>query len=137
MVQEIITDKDSSMNAIYSKHFPEGTITYCANHCAKTLHKDLQKIKQNKCQVMYITKKIEVLTYTMLLQCRADGLEKCKRMSDPFLGSCKAALNNLISGDIIKESKDPYTAFSQGILNFHHHYCLDEHSSSWCIHEKV
>ena len=51
VVQEIITDKDSSMNAIYSKHFPEGTITYCANHCAKTLHKDLQKIKQNKCQV--------------------------------------------------------------------------------------
>lgn len=53
VVSEIITDKDSSMNAIYCKHFPEGTITYCANHCAKTLHKDLQKIKQNKCQVRY------------------------------------------------------------------------------------
>lgn len=41
-VQEIITDKDSAMNAIYSKHFPESTNTYCANHCAKTMHKDLQ-----------------------------------------------------------------------------------------------
>lgn len=41
VVQEVITDKDSSMNAIYCKHFPEGTITYCANHCAKTMHKDL------------------------------------------------------------------------------------------------
>ena len=35
VVCEVITDKDSSMNAIYCKHFPEGTITYCANHCAK------------------------------------------------------------------------------------------------------
>ena len=39
------------MNAVYSKHFPEGTITYCANHCAKNLHKDLFKIKPSKCQV--------------------------------------------------------------------------------------
>lgn len=34
VVHEIITDKDSAMNAMY---FPEGTFTYCANHCAKTL----------------------------------------------------------------------------------------------------
>ena len=54
VVSEIITDKDSSMNAIYCKYFPEGTITYCANHCAKTMHKDLHKIKQNKCQVRSI-----------------------------------------------------------------------------------
>ena len=51
VVTEVITDKDSSMNAIYCKHFPEGTITYCANHCAKTLHTDLQKVRQIKCQV--------------------------------------------------------------------------------------
>ena len=50
-VKEIVTDKDSSMNAIYCRHYPEGTITYCSNHCAKTLHKDLQKVKQNKCEV--------------------------------------------------------------------------------------
>ena len=76
VVREIITDKDSSMNAIYSKHFPEGTITYCANHCAKTLHKDLQKIKQNKCQVMYNGKQKkmylasttqQVLTYCLMV----------------------------------------------------------------------
>ena len=51
VVSEIITDKDSSVNGIFTKHFPEGTITYCANHCAKTMHKDLQKIKQSKCDV--------------------------------------------------------------------------------------
>ena len=50
-VSEMVTDKDGSMNAIYCRHFPEGTITYCSNHCAKTLHNDLQKVKQNKCQV--------------------------------------------------------------------------------------
>ena len=58
-------------------------------------------------------------------------------MTDPFIGSCKAALNNLISSDRIQESEDPYKDFFQGILNFHSHYCLDEHSSSWCHHEKV
>lgn len=51
VVSEIVTDKDSSMNAIYCRHFPEGTITYCSNHCSKTLHKDLLKIKQAKCGV--------------------------------------------------------------------------------------
>ena len=53
IVGEIITDKDSSVNAIFCRHFPEGTITYCSNHCAKTLHKDLQRIKQNKCEASY------------------------------------------------------------------------------------
>ena len=33
---ELVTDKDSSMNAIYCHHFPEGTIMYCSNHSAKT-----------------------------------------------------------------------------------------------------
>ena len=50
-IKEIITDKDSSTNAIFCRHFPEGTIIYCHNHCAKTLHKDLEKIKKYKCQV--------------------------------------------------------------------------------------
>ena len=43
VVSEIITDKDSSINAIYCKHFPEGTITYCANHSAKTMHNPAKK----------------------------------------------------------------------------------------------
>ena len=50
-IQEIITDKDSSINVIFCRHFPEGTITYCHNHCAKTLHKDLEKIRKNKREV--------------------------------------------------------------------------------------
>ena len=54
VVKEIITDKDSSTNAIFCRHFPEGTITYCSNHCAKTLHKDLVKIKRNKCEVSFM-----------------------------------------------------------------------------------
>lgn len=54
VVGEVITDKDSSMNTIFCKYFPEGTITYCANHCAKTMHKNLQQIKQYKCEVHLI-----------------------------------------------------------------------------------
>jgi len=45
---DMVTDKDSSMNAIYCHHFPEGTIMNCSNHSAKTMHKDLQKVKQLK-----------------------------------------------------------------------------------------
>ena len=51
--KEIVTDKDSSSNAIFCRHFPEGVITYCSNHCTKTLHKDLEKIKKSKCEVGY------------------------------------------------------------------------------------
>ena len=50
-VAEIVTDKDSSVKSIYLKHYPEGRVTYCSNHCAKTLYKDLQKLKQAMCQV--------------------------------------------------------------------------------------
>ena len=49
VLKEIVTDKDASMNGIYCRHFPEGTITHCSNHSAKTFHKDLQKVKQAKC----------------------------------------------------------------------------------------
>lgn len=50
-ISEMVTDKDSSVNSIYCQYFPEGTITYCSNHCAKTLHKELQQLKQTKCKV--------------------------------------------------------------------------------------
>ena len=53
VLQEIITDKDSSINGTFCRHFPEGTVTYCSNHCAKTLHKNLEKIKKNKCEVNF------------------------------------------------------------------------------------
>lgn len=51
IVAEIVTDKDSSVKSVYLEHFPEGRVTFCSNHCTKTLHKDLQVIKHNKCQV--------------------------------------------------------------------------------------
>ena len=51
IIKEIVTDKDSSGNAIFCNHFPEGSITYCSNHSAKTLHKELQNIKPTKCMV--------------------------------------------------------------------------------------
>jgi len=51
VIREMITDKDSSTNAIFCRHFPEGTITYCSNHNAKNLHRNLEKIKSFKCEV--------------------------------------------------------------------------------------
>ena len=53
VIKEIITDKDSSSNAIFCHHFPEGVISYCSNHCAKNMHKDLERLKKNKCEVNY------------------------------------------------------------------------------------
>jgi hypothetical protein len=58
-------------------------------------------------------------------------------MDEAFLSSCKAALSNLLSSDKIRESDDPFTVFSSAIMNFYSHYCLDDHSSEWCHHDKV
>ena len=58
-------------------------------------------------------------------------------MDDAVLSSCKAALSNLLSSDRIKQSDDPFTAFSCAVMNFYRHYCLDDHSSEWCHHDKV
>ena len=58
-------------------------------------------------------------------------------MSEGFIGSCKRALNNLISSDRIQASSEPYKDFAEGIRNFYSHYFLDDHTSSWCFHEKV
>ena len=46
VVQEVVTDRDSSINPTFCRHFPEGTVTYCSNHCATTLHKDLEKSRR-------------------------------------------------------------------------------------------
>ena len=51
VISEIVTDKDTSSKSVFLEHFPEGTVTYCSNHCSKTLYRDLQAIKQNNCQV--------------------------------------------------------------------------------------
>ena len=58
-------------------------------------------------------------------------------MSEDFIKSCKKALRNLISSERVEESEDPYSLFSEGVLNFFSHYCLDEHASTWCHHKKV
>ncbi len=89
-VSEVITDKDSLVNSIFCRHFPECTITYCSNHCAKTLHKDLQKIKQNKCEVSYfLQNQFNLLHFYSAELLKQEG-DEC------FHGSCKAALSNLI-----------------------------------------
>ena len=69
-------------------------------------------------------------------QCQANNF-RCKRMIDGLLGDCKSALSNLISSDKVQESADPLKSFSEAIVNFHLHYCLDIHTSPWCHHEKV
>ena len=51
VVQEMVTDKDTSINTTFYRHFPEGTVAYCSNHCANTLNKDVNKIKKTKCEV--------------------------------------------------------------------------------------
>ena len=58
-------------------------------------------------------------------------------MSEAFISSCKTALNNLIASERVYDSDDPYSSFSEGILNFFPHYCQEDHSSSWCFHAKV
>ncbi len=51
VLEEVVADKDTSVNSTFCRHFPEGTVTYCSNHSAKTLHKDLENIKKNPCNV--------------------------------------------------------------------------------------
>ena len=57
-------------------------------------------------------------------------------MPEGFIGHCKAALSNLISGDQLQQSEDPWKSFPEAILNHYSHYCLDVHSSPWCYHDK-
>ena len=40
-ITEVVVDKDTSINAIFCRHFPDGIITYCSNHSAKTLQKTM------------------------------------------------------------------------------------------------
>ncbi len=51
VLQEVIADKDLAVNSTLCRHFPEGTVTYCANHCAKALHKHLETTRKNQCVV--------------------------------------------------------------------------------------
>ncbi len=64
VVAEMICDKDTSSNATYSRHFPEGMVTYCSNHSAKNLHKALEKIKKYQCDVSAYSSNTDMNTYT-------------------------------------------------------------------------
>ena len=58
-------------------------------------------------------------------------------MPDSLLNNCKAVLNNLIASEQVNKSANPFQAFSEGVTNFVQHYCHDNHTSSWCHHNKV
>ena len=73
----------------------------------------------------------------LIIQCRKLGLSRCKRMNEAFITSCKTALRNLISSEAVLESEDPHASFSDGLMNFYFHYCYNDHTSTWCYHEKV
>ena len=58
-------------------------------------------------------------------------------MSEGILAHCKAALSNLFVSEQVELASDPLMAISEDILNFVSHYCLNDHTSEWCHHEKV
>ena len=58
-------------------------------------------------------------------------------MSDGFIRSCKNRLANIISMDRVADSDDCFSSFSAAVLNMHSHYCLNDHTSEWCTHDKV
>ena len=50
----------------------------------------------------------------------------------------KTVLRNSISCEEVLEDSSPPEAFSKGLLNFHSHYCNDQHDSPWCkLHSKT
>ena len=112
-VGQIIMDHDTSANAIVCTHFPDIHITYYSNHSAKSFHYELSKIKSLSCK------------------CKKEG-KACKRMTEAHVDRMKAALRNLMSCEEVLEDSNPLEAFSKGLLNFHSHYCKDQHDSPWC-----
>ena len=58
-------------------------------------------------------------------------------MSDNLIVHCKTVLSNLIASVHVQQSHNPYKDFTEGIMNFISHYCLDDHTSSLCHHAKV
>ena len=53
-------------------------------------------------------------------------------MTEAFINCAKSALRNVMSCEEILQNEDPYKAFSEAVLNFHNHYCLNVHDSEWC-----
>ena len=54
-----------------------------------------------------------------------------------MLNNAKKCLKNLIQCEELYMCDDPMGAFSEAILNYHHHY-QDIHTSEWCrFHPKL
>ena len=64
---------------------------------------------------------------------------KCKsRMTEQFINRAKKSLRQIMASPDVLSADEPLKAFSDALLNFHNHYCLDIHSSEWCkYHSKV
>jgi len=54
VIDELVADKDSSVNVIFCRHFSKGTLAYCSNHCAKTLHKNLEAVKSTSVRLILL-----------------------------------------------------------------------------------
>ena len=53
-------------------------------------------------------------------------------MTEAFIARAKHSLKNLMSCPDVLETDDSLKAFSEGLLNFHSHYCRNAHDSQWC-----
>ena len=51
VIKGMICDKDSLTNRTFCHHFPEIMVTYCSNHSAKNMHRNLEKVQRYKCEV--------------------------------------------------------------------------------------
>ena len=67
----------------------------------------------------------------MQCNCKKEKI-KCKRITEAFIQRVKHSLKNLMSCPDVLENDDSLKAFSEGLLNFHNHYCRDAHDSQWC-----
>ena len=79
VLQEVIADKDSSVNSTFCRHFPEGTVTYCSNHCAKALHKHLETIRKNRCMVSTAYNNCCLIIYNLHYSAKrpTSGVKEC------------------------------------------------------------
>jgi len=109
-MSQIVMDHDTSANAIVRSHFPD---IHIGNHTVESFYYDLCKIKALKCK------------------CKVQA-KSCKYMTEAFINRTKSALRNLMSCGEVLQHENPYKAFSEALLNFHDHYCLDMHYSEWC-----
>ena len=56
-------------------------------------------------------------------------------MIDSVITRAKKSLRHIIANPDVVTVDDPLTAFSDALMNFHAHYCKDEHTSQWCQYQ--